>query len=72
MEQFKTTSKHVYEISAADPHPHHPNCDIYCGAAELSIRNVGKAVFVADISNIQTFTYDEIRGILDVCACFVD
>eukprot|EP00974_Lingulodinium_polyedra_P019611 1894871-Lingulodinium_polyedra.AAC.1 len=29
-------------------------------------------VLVANIENIKTFTYGEVRGILDVCACFID
>eukprot|EP00974_Lingulodinium_polyedra_P064312 6211621-Lingulodinium_polyedra.AAC.1 len=72
MEHFKTTYTLVSEIRSADPHVHHPKQEIYCGAAELSLRNVGLPVFVADIKNIKTFTYGEVRGILDVCACFID
>eukprot|EP00974_Lingulodinium_polyedra_P070350 6807443-Lingulodinium_polyedra.AAC.1 len=57
MEQFKATYTLVSEIRSADPHVHHPNQEIYCGAAELSLRNVGLPVLVANIENIKTFTY---------------
>eukprot|EP00974_Lingulodinium_polyedra_P087132 8447083-Lingulodinium_polyedra.AAC.1 len=57
---------------AKDPRPHFKNRQIFCGAAELSIRNVGKAVLVADIRGIQIFTLDDARTILNVCGNFID
>eukprot|EP00974_Lingulodinium_polyedra_P094470 9157319-Lingulodinium_polyedra.AAC.1 len=72
MEEFKAGYALVTEIRSADPAKYHPGQQIYCGAAELSLRNVGLSVFVASIEDIRTFSYQEIRGILDMCVCCID